>query len=142
MRDSCFAERLQVRYNIKGRFKCRLLIFHQPYMYLLRGEWATHPGFTSSDKLLHSAAILLWHQTEAYCCSLLCRGFDTGLAECCHQEHVSLMAYSPLAMGLLTVRHDSIAPWNSVSSKNPMLPQAKPPEQRVQSPSIVDISKL
>lgn len=33
--------------------------------------------------------------------SLLCRTFDAGLAECCHAERVSLLAYSPLAM----VRH-------------------------------------
>ena len=31
--------------------------------------------------------------------SLLCRTFDAGLAECCHAEGVSLLAYSPLAMG-------------------------------------------
>lgn len=31
--------------------------------------------------------------------SLLCRTFDAGLAECCHAERVSLLAYSPLAMG-------------------------------------------
>ena len=37
-------------------------------------------------------------------CSLLCRTFDSGLAECCHEEGVRLHAYSPLAMGLLTVR--------------------------------------
>jgi hypothetical protein len=36
--------------------------------------------------------------------SLLCRTFDSGLAEACHLEGVSLLAYSPLAMGLLTVR--------------------------------------
>ena len=30
--------------------------------------------------------------------SLLCRTFDAGLAECCHAERVSLLAYSPLAM--------------------------------------------
>lgn len=36
-------------------------------------------------------------------CSLLCRTFDAGLAECCHMERVGLLAYSPLAMGLLTV---------------------------------------
>ena len=36
--------------------------------------------------------------------SLLCRTFDAGLAECCHEEGVRLLAYSPLAMGLLTVR--------------------------------------
>ena len=36
-------------------------------------------------------------------CSLLCRTFDSGLAEVCHEEGVGLLAYSPLAMGLLTV---------------------------------------
>ncbi len=35
--------------------------------------------------------------------SLTCRTFDAHLAECCHQEGVALLAYSPLAMGLLTV---------------------------------------
>jgi len=35
--------------------------------------------------------------------SLLCRTFDAGLAECCNAEGVGLLAYSPLAMGLLTV---------------------------------------
>lgn len=34
--------------------------------------------------------------------SLLCRTFDMALAECCHIEGVSFLAYSPLAMGLLT----------------------------------------
>lgn len=36
---------------------------------------------------------------------LMCRTFDTGLAECCHLEQVSLLAYSPLAMGLLTGKY-------------------------------------
>ena len=36
-------------------------------------------------------------------CSLLCRTFDSSLAEVCHEEGVRLLAYSPLAMGLLTV---------------------------------------
>jgi aryl-alcohol dehydrogenase-like predicted oxidoreductase len=36
--------------------------------------------------------------------SLMCRTFDAGLAEVCHLEGVALLAYSPLAMGLLTVR--------------------------------------
>ncbi|XP_042491391.1 protein tas-like isoform X6 [Macadamia integrifolia] len=34
--------------------------------------------------------------------SLLCRSFDSGMAECCHHEGVSLLAYSPLAMGILS----------------------------------------
>ena len=38
-------------------------------------------------------------------CSLLCRTFDSNLAEVCWQEGVRLLAYSPLAMGLLTVSH-------------------------------------
>jgi aryl-alcohol dehydrogenase-like predicted oxidoreductase len=37
--------------------------------------------------------------------SLLCRNFDSGLAECCAGESVSLLAYSPLAMGLLTGKY-------------------------------------
>lgn len=37
-------------------------------------------------------------------CSLLCRTFDSSLAEVCHEEGVGLLAYSPLAMGLLTVQ--------------------------------------
>lgn len=37
--------------------------------------------------------------------SLLCRSFDAGLAECCHAERVSLLAYSPLAMGLLSGKY-------------------------------------
>ncbi|KAI8476768.1 MAG: Aldo/keto reductase [Monoraphidium minutum] len=37
--------------------------------------------------------------------SLLCRGFDAGLAEVCHLEGVGLLAYSPLAMGLLTGKY-------------------------------------
>eukprot|EP00850_Spirogloea_muscicola_P000923 SM000003S11168 [mRNA] locus=s3:1322521:1325105:- [translate_table: standard] len=37
--------------------------------------------------------------------SLLCRTFDAGLAEVCHLECVSLLAYSPLAMGLLTGKY-------------------------------------
>lgn len=37
--------------------------------------------------------------------SLLCRTFDSGLSECCHRENISLLAYSPLAMGLLTGKY-------------------------------------
>ena len=37
-------------------------------------------------------------------CSLTCRTFEGALAECCHLEGVGLLAYSPLAMGLLSVR--------------------------------------
>eukprot|EP00238_Polyblepharides_amylifera_P001683 CAMPEP_0196572480 /NCGR_PEP_ID=MMETSP1081-20130531/2533_1 /TAXON_ID=36882 /ORGANISM="Pyramimonas amylifera, Strain CCMP720" /LENGTH=361 /DNA_ID=CAMNT_0041889823 /DNA_START=130 /DNA_END=1215 /DNA_ORIENTATION=- len=37
--------------------------------------------------------------------SLLCRTFDSTLAEACHREHVSLLAYSPLAMGHLSGKY-------------------------------------
>jgi aryl-alcohol dehydrogenase-like predicted oxidoreductase len=37
--------------------------------------------------------------------SLLCRLFDTDLAETCHHEEVGLLAYSPLAAGLLTGKY-------------------------------------
>jgi aryl-alcohol dehydrogenase-like predicted oxidoreductase len=37
--------------------------------------------------------------------SLLCRLFDTDLAELCHNEHVGLLAFSPLATGLLTGKY-------------------------------------
>ncbi|KAL4590506.1 hypothetical protein LXL04_003437 [Taraxacum kok-saghyz] len=37
--------------------------------------------------------------------NLLCRNFDSGLAECCHLERVRLLAYSPLAMGLLSGKY-------------------------------------
>ncbi|KAK2649284.1 hypothetical protein Ddye_016773 [Dipteronia dyeriana] len=39
--------------------------------------------------------------------SLLCRTFDSGMAECCHQERISLLAYSPLAMGILSGKYFS-----------------------------------
>ncbi|KAL8522845.1 hypothetical protein ACS0TY_012977 [Phlomoides rotata] len=37
--------------------------------------------------------------------NLLCRNFDSGMTECCHHERVSLLAYSPLAMGILTGKY-------------------------------------
>ncbi|XP_073225839.1 uncharacterized protein [Cicer arietinum] len=37
--------------------------------------------------------------------SLLCRTFDSAMAECCHQESISLLAYSPLAMGILSGKY-------------------------------------
>ncbi|GKU86710.1 hypothetical protein SLEP1_g1199 [Rubroshorea leprosula] len=39
--------------------------------------------------------------------SLLCRTFDSGMAECCHHERISLLAYSPLAMGILSGKYFS-----------------------------------
>ena len=37
--------------------------------------------------------------------SLLCRLFDTDLAELCHHENVQLLSFSPLAAGLLTGKY-------------------------------------
>jgi aryl-alcohol dehydrogenase-like predicted oxidoreductase len=37
--------------------------------------------------------------------SLICRMFDTDLAELCHHEGVGLLAFSPLAAGLLTGKY-------------------------------------
>lgn len=37
--------------------------------------------------------------------SLLCRTFDMTLAECCNHQRVGLLAYSPLAMGLLSGKY-------------------------------------
>lgn len=37
--------------------------------------------------------------------NLLCRTFDAGIAECCHHEGISLLAYSPLAMGILSGKY-------------------------------------
>ena len=39
--------------------------------------------------------------------SLLCRLFDTDLAELCHNETVGLLAFSPLACGLLTGKYQA-----------------------------------
>ncbi|KAF5180746.1 Voltage-gated potassium channel subunit beta-1 [Thalictrum thalictroides] len=39
--------------------------------------------------------------------SLLGRTFDSGLAECCHHEGIFLLAYSPLAMGILSGKYFS-----------------------------------
>ena len=37
--------------------------------------------------------------------SLMCRYFDTDLAEACHHEDVTLLAYSPLAAGILSGKY-------------------------------------
>ncbi|GAB2213530.1 hypothetical protein Droror1_Dr00017838 [Drosera rotundifolia] len=37
--------------------------------------------------------------------NLLSRSFDSGLAECCHHERIFLLAYSPLAMGILSGKY-------------------------------------
>ena len=54
--------------------------------------------------------------------SLLCRLFDTDLAEVAHNEEISLLAYSPLATGLLTGKYQSGAvPKRSRKSISPGL---------------------
>ncbi|TJZ67973.1 aldo/keto reductase [Chitiniphilus eburneus] len=42
-------------------------------------------------------------------CNLLHRGFEHGLTEVCHREQVALLAYSPLAFGLLTAKYQDDA---------------------------------
>ncbi len=54
--------------------------------------------------------------------SLLCRLFDTDLAELAHNEQVGLLAYSPLAAGLLTGKYQNGAvPEGSRKSISPGL---------------------
>ncbi|PYC46810.1 aldo/keto reductase [Litorivita pollutaquae] len=54
--------------------------------------------------------------------SLMCRLFDTDLAELCHHEEVGLLAYSPLAAGLLTGKYQGGAiPKGSRMSRVPEL---------------------
>ncbi len=54
--------------------------------------------------------------------SLLCRLFDLDLAELAHQEDVGLLAYTPLAAGLLTGKYaDGAVPEGSRCSLNPTL---------------------
>ncbi|SPJ25241.1 aldo/keto reductase [Palleronia abyssalis] len=54
--------------------------------------------------------------------SLLCRHFDSDLAEACHHEEVTLLAYSPLACGLLSGKYgDGVIPEGSRRSINPEL---------------------
>lgn len=58
---------------------------------------------------VHSACPLPRVEALQNALSLTCRTFDSGLAEVCHQEGVSLLAYSPLAMGWLTVSELKLA---------------------------------
>ena len=54
--------------------------------------------------------------------SLLCRSFDTDLAEVCRHEDVALMAFSPLASSLLTGKYQGdITPKGSRREANPTL---------------------
>lgn len=50
--------------------------------------------------------------------SLLCRYFDTDMGEICHHEDITLIAYSPLATGLLTGKYmDGAVPEGSRMSR-------------------------
>ncbi|KAB2056783.1 hypothetical protein ES319_A11G127400v1 [Gossypium barbadense] len=42
-------------------------------------------------------------QVNSY--GLLCRTFDSGMAECCHHERIYVLGYSPLAMGILSGKY-------------------------------------
>ena len=54
--------------------------------------------------------------------SLLCRLYDTDMAELSHQEEVTLLAFSPLAAGLLTGKYQGGAvPEGSRASRTPGL---------------------
>lgn len=63
----------------------------------------THHRTFSSNDIQWSSSLRPISIQNAY--SLMCRTFECGLAECCHRENVSLLAYSPLAMGLLTGKY-------------------------------------
>ena len=68
------------------------------------GDAQQNPEGSASSLLLPRVASL----QNAF--SLTCRTFEAHLAECCQEEGVSLLAYSPLAMGLLTVRPPLVIP--------------------------------
>ena len=54
--------------------------------------------------------------------SLLCRHFDLDLAELCHHEDVALLAFSPLAAGLLTGKYQgNTTPTTSRRARTPDL---------------------
>ena len=54
--------------------------------------------------------------------SLLCRIFDTDLAELCAHEQVTLLAFSPLATGLLSGKYaGDVTPAGSRRENNPLL---------------------
>ena len=62
--------------------------------------WGTHTWLQSAKK--GNKPTVLTIQNEY---SLLCRLFDLDLAELCHHEQVDLLAFSPLAAGLLSGKY-------------------------------------
>ncbi|CAI5953018.1 unnamed protein product [Closterium sp. NIES-64] len=82
-------------------------------------EAASQPATPSSSSPLCPRPIAL---QNAY--SLLCRTFDSTLAESCHHEHIPLLAYSPLAMGLLSGKYHCSP--QMLSGKHRSSPSADP----------------
>lgn len=70
-------------------------------------------GLMQFQNIARTSGLSIVSLQNAY--SLLCRTFDASLAECCHMENIGLLAYSPLAMGLLTGKYTTSgdAPPNS-----------------------------
>ena len=89
------------------RFSCKQDLQHADYFPL--DEVVLVPVALSDKWTLCSCSCMLSLSTSvdllSVVCSLLCRTFDSSLAEACHEEGVRLLAYSPLAMGLLTVQN-------------------------------------
>ncbi len=74
--------------------------------------------------------------------SLLCRMFDTDLAELCANEKVGLMAFSPLAVGLLTGKYQGGAvPEGSRMSTQPELGGRNSPRVGTAVAAYLDIAK-
>ena len=64
--------------------------------------WGTATWIKISEK--HNLPRVISIQNEY---SLLCRLFDTDLAELCHHEKVGLLSFSPIAAGLLSGKYQN-----------------------------------
>ncbi len=74
--------------------------------------------------------------------SLLCRLFDTDLAELAHNERVGLLAYSPLATGLLTGKYQGGAvPAGSRKTLSPALGGRDTPRVRPAVGAYADVAR-
>jgi len=74
--------------------------------------------------------------------SLMCRMFDTDLAELCANEDVGLLSYSPLATGLLTGKYlNGARPEKSRISFNPDLNERYTPRTDAAVQAYMDIAK-
>ena len=63
-------------------------------------SWGTMQFIIASKKYKHFPVTSIQNEY-----SLLCRHFDTDLSELSHNENIPLLAYSPLAAGLLTGKY-------------------------------------